>query len=219
MTDLVTRNVEIPAASGLLPAYLAAPTYAGPYRAVIILHDQPGLTAHPMELTRRFARFGFVALAPDFYRNGTPTVLDRAQTVDDVMACARYLDSMERVVPRWFGLVGLGMGASYAISASARSAEFAALVALYCRPFDETDVARMQAPVLALYAESDPQTPPEVVVQVRAMFEQYFIPHELKLFPGLTHDFFDVGCPEAYDENAARDAWEISLLWLRTHLG
>jgi carboxymethylenebutenolidase len=123
------------------------------------------------------------------------------------------------VVPRWFGLLGLGMGGSFAIAATARSAEFAALVTLYSRPLDETDVARMQAPILALYAEGDPDTPPELITRFQQMLSQYFIHHELKVYPGLTHDFFDIACPEVYDEAAARDAWEKALLWVRTHLG
>lgn len=219
MTDLITRTVEIPSPAGMLPCYLAQPTYPGPYRAVVVVHDQPGLVSHPMELARRLARFGLVAAAPDLYRGGPPVELSRHSTVEDILACARYLNTVDRVLPRWFGMLALGIGGSYAMAASARSAEFAALVTLYAPPLDETDIARMQAPLLAMFAENDPGTPPDVVHQTRALLERYAIPHEVKVYSGLTHNFLDIAEQAAYDEACARDAWDKSLQWVRTHLG
>ena len=50
-----------------MPAFLAAPDDAAKAPAVIVVHERYGLVRHTCDLAERFARDGFVAIAPDLY--------------------------------------------------------------------------------------------------------------------------------------------------------
>ena len=64
MADIVKKNIHC--ASGL-PAMLATPSGSGKYPAIVIMHERYGLVKHTLDLAERFARDGFVCIAPDFY--------------------------------------------------------------------------------------------------------------------------------------------------------
>ncbi len=229
MTDLITQMVQFPANGGSTPGYLARPTYAGPHRGVVLIQEWWGLVPHIEEVARRFARAGFVALAPDLYHGQTATepdearklamALDRGRAVAEIAAAARYLKAMDQVLPKWVGVVGWCMGGGLAISATAHSGDFAAAVAFYGQPLAADDVARIQAPILGLYGEADHGIPPERVHEFEAALKQYRIPHEITIYPGAGHAFFNDTRPQAYHEAAARDAWDRTLAWLRKYLG
>lgn len=56
--------------SGTIPAYLAQPSGTGPWPAVIVIHEIFGLVAHTKDVANRFAREGYVVLAPNLF--GSP---------------------------------------------------------------------------------------------------------------------------------------------------
>ena len=63
-----------PGAKGEMKGYLAVPKEAGPFGAVIVVHENRGLNAHTRDVARRVALEGFIALAPDYLSDvgGTP---------------------------------------------------------------------------------------------------------------------------------------------------
>ncbi len=73
-------NAAIPQ-SGPLTGYLAQPAKAGKYPAVIIIHENRGLNPHLKDVTRRFAKAGYLALGIDFLSplGGTPDDEDKAR--------------------------------------------------------------------------------------------------------------------------------------------
>jgi carboxymethylenebutenolidase len=60
--------VEFPANGDQVPGYLARPAGDGPFPGVVVIQEWWGLDAHIKDVTDRFAREGFAALAPDLYR-------------------------------------------------------------------------------------------------------------------------------------------------------
>jgi carboxymethylenebutenolidase len=51
----------------IIGGYLARPLGAGPFPAVIVIHEVFGLVEHTREIARKFAAHGYLALAPDLY--------------------------------------------------------------------------------------------------------------------------------------------------------
>src|ERR1700739_2189842 len=63
--SIVTKTIQC---AGGLPAVLAMPADTGKTTAAIVLmHERYGLVQHTLDLAARFARDGFVCIAPDFY--------------------------------------------------------------------------------------------------------------------------------------------------------
>src|SRR5215813_5070183 len=64
MPDIATRTVRC---AGGLPAFLAVPATDAKVPAVVLMHERYGLVRHTRDLAERFARYGFVCIAPDFF--------------------------------------------------------------------------------------------------------------------------------------------------------
>ncbi len=64
--DVLTHNVSYEGKAGLVAGYLARPIKSGQYPGLIVIHENRGLDDHVRDVARRFAKAGYVALAPDF---------------------------------------------------------------------------------------------------------------------------------------------------------
>ena len=60
-SDMITY----PGETGDIKAYLSRPLEEKKYPAVIVIHENRGLQPHIQDVTRRMAKEGFLALAPD----------------------------------------------------------------------------------------------------------------------------------------------------------
>ena len=82
MTGIVTRTI---ACAGGMPAFVAVPDVAARTPTVIVVHERYGLVRHICDLAERFARDGFVAIAPDLYfRHPDQDALHRGDAGCDV---------------------------------------------------------------------------------------------------------------------------------------
>ena len=67
-------------------AYLSRPTTSGPHPGVIVIMEAFGLNDHIKDVADRFAREGYIALAPDMYtREGTPDISNPDTMLQNVM--------------------------------------------------------------------------------------------------------------------------------------
>src|SRR5260370_38171363 len=64
MSDIVTKTVRC---AGELPAFLAVPETDSLVPAIVLMHERYGLVQHTRNLTDRYARDGYVRIAPDFF--------------------------------------------------------------------------------------------------------------------------------------------------------
>jgi carboxymethylenebutenolidase len=86
---LFEERIEYPSGAARLAAYLARPAGAGPFPAVIVIHEIWGLDAHIEDVARRFAREGYAALAPDLYSRGGMPV-----TPPQIGAAMRFMQTL-----------------------------------------------------------------------------------------------------------------------------
>ena len=70
----VADVVQIPVADGTIPAYRASPTTGGPFPVVLVVQEIFGVHEHIRDVCRRFAKQGYLAVAPELYaRQGDPS--------------------------------------------------------------------------------------------------------------------------------------------------
>lgn len=227
MREIVTAPVEYPGNGNAGVGYLARPKQsAGP--GVVVIQEWWGLEAHIKDVTERFAREGFVALAPDLYHGKSTSEpdearklameLDRPRAIGEIAGAARYLKSLVEVAPKKVGVVGWCMGGGLAFAVAHATREFNAAVGFYGRPPADDETAGLTCPVLGLFGEADGGIPPALAESFRAALIQHGKPHEVHVYPGAPHAFFNDSRPHIYQADAAQDAWKRTLRWFEVHL-
>ena len=229
MTALETRMIEFPINAHRAPGYLAQPADGQAHPGVVVIQEWWGLVPHIKDVAERLAREGFVALAPDLYHGQAAAepdearqlamALDANRAVQEIAAAARYLKKLDHVAPPKVGVVGWCMGGGLSLSTAAHHADLiGAAVAFYGRPLTASDAAKLHVPVLGLYAEHDHGIPVEAVQAFAAEMKKQRVPHEVHIYPGTSHAFFNDTRPQIYQAAAAQAAWQKTLAWFRKYL-
>lgn len=209
-------------------AYLATPAGGGTGPAVIVIHEWWGLNDHTMDIARRWADAGFVALAPDLY-GGTVTTdaseasrLMHALTSDDGLrildAAVQRVGEEPAVDSGRIGVTGYCMGGSFALLLACRNRSIKAAAPFYGDVPSEEDLAMLTAPVLFIGASKDGWITPEKMEGLRAALARLEKDGEVKIYAGADHAFFNDTRPEVYDADAAADAWTQVTNFFRTTL-
>ena len=208
--------------------YLSVPE-SGRGPGVVVLQEWWGLVPHIKDVCDRFAAAGFVALAPDLY-HGEQTrspdeagklmmALDIARAERDMRGAVRFLIDHEGVEGERVGTVGFCMGGVLSLFAASQNAEVGACVVFYgIHPKVEPDLENLRAPVLGIYAEKDEFVPPAAVRELEARLKALGKAVEIHIYPGTGHAFFNDTRPEVYHPEAAADAWQRTIAFLRQQL-
>ncbi len=213
-------TVTVPAGSLSLPATLLRPDGAGPFPAIVIVHDCSGLGSRssgaPLRWGRELAAQGYVILIPDSfgprgYPNGVCTVrpgeggapATPSVRTGDAFAALAMLRALPFVIGARVGLMGGSHGGSTTLATIAieRRDGFAAAIALYpscTRPTaQQGGVYRPASPLLILTGELDDWTPAE---PCRVLTQNSWAaghPVDIKIYPGAHHSF-DSAAPVRY---------------------
>lgn len=211
----MTRTVKFqPDASGSL----AMPA------GVVVIQEWWGIVPHIEDVCGRFARAGYVALAPDLY-HGKKTLdaaeaqhllegLDWARATKEIAGAVQHLrdQGCERV-----GVVGFCMGGALSVIASV-AANVDAAVAFYGFPPDKAAVDEEAAPTLVFFGEKEEHfSVPDAQAWAEAQRGRG-VQAEVTIYPGAGHAFFNDTRPEAYQAAAATDAWSRTLAHFERHL-
>ncbi len=213
-----------------LIGYFASPNTAGRRPAVIVVHENRGLTPHIEDVARRLALAGFDVVAPDFLtpQGGTPTDEDRARELiaqadyDAVIAAAvatiGYMAKGARGTPRKVGIVGFCWGGALVDRvALAAGARLGAGVSYYGPAPAPEEAAKVRTPLMLHYAGKDArvaQTAEPWVAALKAAGK----PVEAFTYPGVDHAFNNDTSPQRYDKAAADLAWGRTTAFLHRHL-
>jgi len=193
--------------------YLATPDMgAGP--ALIVIPERDSPPEHGRDICDRFGVEGFTALAPELH-NG--------YTAADLAAAIDVLTPHPAVRGQGVGVVGFSLGAGLALwLATHRPDDVVAVVPFYGVVPDgvqQPDWSRLSAAVQGHFGEDDPFCPPEVVSALERALGEAGVTVEMFVYPCAGRAFFDDTRPDAYVEDAARQAWIRTLEFLRKHLG
>ncbi len=156
--DLVTEFISYPGETGEIKAFMARPEKKKRYPAVIVIHENRGLQPHIMDVTRRMAREGFLALSPDGLSplGGTPEndtnkavamiqQLNMEQTVKNFVAAVKYLKTHPMTTGK-VGCTGFCWGGGMTNQVAVNEPSLNAAVPYYGRTPAPEDVAKIKAP-------------------------------------------------------------------------
>lgn len=224
-----TRMIAYPVDGAAAPGYLAAPVLDRAVPGVVLIQEWWGIDEHIKDVAGRLAAEGFVVVAPDLYRGEVAREPSDARrlamglvqevALADIQGAADYLSSLPSVEPKQVGVVGFCMGGGLALMAAYRGRGFGASVVFYgggVRP-TPAELQAVSAPILGLYGEADASIPVAQVRELERKLGELGKASEFKIYPGASHAFFNDTRP-SYNPEAAADAWERTLAWLRQHL-
>ena len=227
-TQMIEFAAKGTAAEGsMAPGYLARPDAPAP--AVVVLQEWWGLTDHVKDVTRRFAEAGYVAVAPDFYRGEVAAEPDEArklamelqypQVQADVQGAIDYLLAQPFVEPKRVGTIGFCMGGRLVGRLALTARDLSAAVAFYGVPaLSDEEAAAVSVPLLAIYGENDGGFPPDLIRANEDKLTAAGVTHEIVVYPGAPHAFFNDSRPHIYQAEAAQDAWQRTLGWFEKYL-
>src|SRR5581483_9357469 len=220
---LATEAVTFAGPAGQLKAsWSAAPQPKG---AVLIIHENKGLTPHFVTLPGRLAASGYSALAVDLLsrKGGTDAFPDQAKAtaeltgtpLPDLVADARAgLGELLRRVPgHKAGIMGFCFGGGMVWSVLAAGEDRLAAAAPFYGPLpDPHDFSKTKAAVLAFYGETDGARVNGGIEPAKAALTAAKLPHEVVVEPGAGHAFFNE-TGDRFNATAAADAYSRLLDW------
>lgn len=221
---IAVQNLDFAGGKG----YFATPKVAGKYPAVIVIHENRGLNPHIKDLTRRLAKSGFTALAPDYLSElgGTPDDADKAKDMigtlkpDAILSTSKAALVALRVNPSSngkSGAVGFCWGGGAVNDLAVSDQTLSAGVAYYGRQAKTTDVAKIKAPLLLHYGALDERINagiPEFEAALKAAQKTY----ELFIYEGANHAFNNDTNATRYNKETAELAWSRTIEFLKKHI-
>lgn len=219
--DLFIERVNYATEGGEMKGYVARPKKEGKYPAVVIIHENRGLNPHIEDVTRRAAKAGYLAIAPDALSllGGTPAneddaralfqKLDAKQNTLNFAKAFAYLPTRKDCNGK-MGCVGFCWGGAMANQLAIHVPELKAAVAFYGRQPEAVDVPKIKAAVQLHYGGLDERVNAGIPAYEAALKENK-INYELYIYEGVNHAFHNDTSAARYNEAAAKLAWDRTL--------
>ena len=231
--SLLCHDVEFAGRATPVFGYLARPTAIRQFPAIIIVHANQGLSEYTRDVTRRFAKQGYVGLAVDFLsrHGGTKKINPRGEGLKNIRDLApwygvaedadsgfAFLRTLPDVRANRVGMVGFCWGGEMAFASATLIRGLGAAAVFYGRSPKPLDLVKtIQAPVLAHYGEKDPAVN-EDIAATEATMKRYNKSYTYKIYPEAQHGFHNDTNPGRYHPEAAKEAWEKTLDFFKKHL-
>ncbi len=220
MTLRGTRTVSFEGEKDRLAGFLALPEGNGQSPGVVVIHEAFGLNENIRDVARRFAAHGYAAFAVDLFAGRNRAVCmarfmggmlrgkPRPFGVGDLERALSVLGEQAGVDPERLGAIGFCMGGGYALAWACNDSRLKSIAPYYgANPRPLAAVAR-SCPVVGSYPEKDFTA--RSARKLDAELARHDIPHDVKIYPGARHSFFnDRG--RTYDPAAAEDSWRHTL--------
>jgi carboxymethylenebutenolidase len=216
--DLFTERITYAGVNGEMAAYVARPKEDKKYAAVIVIHENRGLNAHIEDVTRRAAKAGYLAIAPNALAplGGTPANEDEARTKFQQL---KQEDSQQNFIKVFdylpgrkdyngkTGCVGFCWGGAMSNTLAVNIPTLKAAVAFYGRQPSAEDTAKIKAAVQLHYGALDERINAGIPAYEEAL-KKNNITYESYIYEGVNHAFHNDTAPTRYNEAAAKLAWQ-----------
>jgi carboxymethylenebutenolidase len=242
---LVAGEVSIPVGKNFkLPAYRAAPEgKTSDLPVVLVLSEIFGVHEHIADVARRFAKQGYLAIAPElFIRQGnakaSSDITTLLSTIISKVPDEQVLGDLDATVawaltqgadPKKLGVTGFCWGGRMTWLYTAHNPKVKAAVAWYGRLVGEASnlnprhpldlAALLHAPVLGLYGGDDSGIPQDSIDKMKlalAAAPAVAKASEFVVYPDTPHAFHADYRP-SYRKAAADDGWKRCLAWFKQH--
>jgi carboxymethylenebutenolidase len=226
--DLISEFIKYPGETGDMRAFLSRPRSGKKFPAVIVIHENRGLVPHIQDVTRRMAKEGFLALAPDALSpvGGTPEDISNVgelfkklvpeQTTKNFVAAVKYLKTNPLTNGK-VGCTGFCWGGAMTNQVAVNSPDLDAAVPYYGRQPLAEDVAKIKAPLMAHYAGNDAGINAGIPAFEEAL-KKYNKEYQIFMYEGASHAFNNDSNAERYNEQAAKLAWGRTIAFFKEKL-
>jgi len=240
---IVTGTVDVAGADGTpIPVYEARPDKAGAFPVVVVVSEVWGVHEWIKDVTRRFAKEGYYAVAPELFsrEGGLAQVTDMQKVlgvvfnaplkrvIGDLRAGADYALKQPAAQADRIGVTGFCWGGGVTLHFAAAYKDTKAAVPWYGsitralkddpKPLSPLDVAaEIPCPVLLLYSGVDQNIPVSDVEKMEAALKAAGRPVEKVIYPDAPHGFLADYRP-SYRPEAAKDGWARCLAWFQKYL-
>ena len=236
---LVAGEVKIPVQDGEIPAYRAMPATGSNFPMILVVQEIFGVHEHIQDICRRFAKLGYLAIAPELYaRQGDVSKISDiqeiiskvvskvpdAQVMSDLDATVAWAGNSAKGNIDKLGITGFCWGGRITWLYSAYNPKVKAGVAWYGRlvseskpltPKNPIDIAAdLKVPVLGLYGASDDGIPVATVEQMRQALKAGNSGSEIIVYPNTPHGF-NADYRPSYRKEQAEDGWKHLQDWFK----
>jgi carboxymethylenebutenolidase len=234
--EIVTKTIHC---AGGLPAFLAVPagSIGKKIPAIVIMHERYGLVQHTLDLAERFARDGYVCIAPDFYyaypdqealhRGDVGYPFKDTESNAHIATAIAELKKLPQVDPDKIAVKGVCQTGRHPLVFAAEHPIAAALVwygaagekewgvnERFPKPLDEL-IAKVGCPVLGVFGEADHVISLADVRKLRDSLDRHDKTYTIKIYPGVPHGWLNDTMPGRYRRDAAEAAWAFQLAFLK----
>lgn len=216
--DLETGTISVRVRRGKMSFYFAKPRRGATKAGIMVIHENRGLNPHIEDVTRRAAKAGFYAFAPDALslQGGTPKdsnvarnmirELDRETNLLNFVDCMREVKQYPACNGK-MGAVGFCWGGGMVNQLAVNSEDMNAGVAFYGRQAAAEDVGKIKASLLLHYAELDQRINQGIGAYKFALTEAKK-DFRIEMHQGVNHAFHNDTSEARYDEATAKRAWK-----------
>lgn len=210
--------------------YVALPSKDIVSPGVLVIHEWWGLDAQTRSIADRFAKLGYLTLAPDLYHGELAKLGDNSEAAaimkrhaDQSPARLQFAFDTMLADPRCNGRiasVGFCFGGRMSLMLGLNR-PVSAICTFYGggmqQIFDRLEA--IKAPVLGLFGDADLSIPRETIEAFDLLLDKIGVEHEVVVYPDSGHAFFRDSDPTVYKPAAAQDAWGRVTGFFGRHLG
>lgn len=225
---LFTEYITYPGVPNEIKAYVARPEENKKYPAIIVIHENRGLNAHIEDVTRRAAREGYLAIAPNALSalGTTPANEDEARklfqelkpedNLKNFLNVSDYLPTRKDYNGN-AGCVGFCWGGAMSNRLAVNVPALKAAVAFYGSQAAAEDVPKIKAALQLHYAGLDERVNAGIAAYEEAL-KKNNVTYELYMYEGVNHAFHNDTSPTRYNEAAATLAWKRTMEFFKKYL-
>lgn len=224
--EIVTEKSSYTADGTTVNVFTARPAGVEKAPAVIIIQEWWGLNAHIEDIAGRFARAGFIAVAPDLYDGVTTRDAQEAGKLMAGLSTEKGLAYLKVVLAKLrsmsevtaVGVTGFCMGGTFALQLACHAKVDASAPFYGDVPVDTSIVANLGCPLLFIGGEKDEWITLEKMHRLDAAINKYGKDGEVRIYKGASHAFFNNTRPEVFSPSDAADAWSRVIDFFNRHL-
>ncbi len=214
---ILVKNITYPGVDGDMKAVLAKPKTNKKLGCVLVIHENRGLNPHIIDVTKRVAAEGFIALGVDALSplGGTPTDEDKGRELigklDPEKNLKNYLKGLEYLRNRKdangkVACTGFCWGGGMANKLAVNDPKLQAAVAYYGAQANPADVPKIKASLMLHYGGLDERINAGIPTYEQALKENNK-DYKIYIYDGVNHAFNNNTSPTRYNEAAAKLAW------------
>jgi len=219
-----TESLNVSPSGGPTTAYVAR-SETRPKAGVILIQEWWGINDHIRDIAGRYAKEGYVCVAPDLYRGRVASNPDEAskmmhalevedgmETISSAMNAAKHTYQIDQFV-----ITGYCMGGTFALRAACELSELKAAAPFYGDIPEDDVLKKLKVPTLFIAGKRDAWINPAKVKALKEVAARHSLPIEVVTYDA-DHAFFNDTRPEVYNAEAAKDAWQRVLQHFQIHL-